>query len=289
MMTLTLTISSDVDAVSQGGRKVGGWRDEQGDAFAEAFAAQGFYSIDWRRVARFGFSRESREIRAWPVLGVSAEVVSDVFSRLRPIILQALGWQALHASAAANATGAVAFCGKSHCGKSTLAFAMRGAGWRQLSDDALVLDIGAAGAKVCPLPFTTGLRPPSLSHFSNAHGSVSRLDAQTPEEAVPLKALFLLRQHPRLDLPRISPIARAQAFTAVLPHAHCFDEDDPNHMRRLVRDYFNLVDRVPIFALEYRPDFDRLPALIQAVEETMSSLETDAACSREARSLPVEA
>lgn len=289
MTALTLTISSNAAAASRVGHKVGEWLDDQGEAFAEAFASPDFYLIDWRRVAWFGFSRESKEVRAWPAPGVSAEAVFTVFSRLQPIILQAMGWQTLHAGAAANATGAVAFCGKSHSGKSTLAFAMSDAGWWQVSDDALVLDIGAAGANVCPLPFTSGLRPPSLSHFSNAHGSVSRLDARTPEEAVPLKALFLLRQDPRLDLPRISPIKRAQAFSAVLPHAHCFDEGDPDHMRRMVRDYFNLVDRVPTFALEYRPDFERLPALIDAVEETMSSLETDGAFSRDSQSLPIDA
>ena len=97
------------------------------------------------------------------------EEISDTFDRLlQPVILQALGKQALHAAASVGPTGTIAFCGNAGSGKSTLGFAMRQAGYRQLADDALVLQLEQDRVSVCPLPFAPRLRPASRLHFGYA-------------------------------------------------------------------------------------------------------------------------
>jgi hypothetical protein len=81
----------------------------------------------------------------------------------------------------------------------------------------------------------------------------------------------------------VSLIPKARAFSELLPHAHCFDAEDQAHKRQLVNDYLELVARVPVFLLEYRPDFRQLPRLIRAVMEAASGIDTDAVFSSELR------
>src|SRR5436305_1363403 len=102
-------------------RKVNEWSDDSGEVVAQAFCSADHCRIDWPGVGVFAFVGDSNEVRVWPALGAPHETVTETFSRvLRPIILQALGLQALHAGAAISPVGAVAFCGRKGCGKSTL-------------------------------------------------------------------------------------------------------------------------------------------------------------------------
>ncbi len=68
---------------------------------------------------------------------------------------------------------------------------------------------------------------------------------------------------------------QARAFSEVLAHAHCFDAEDSMQTRRLVNDYLGIVARVPVFALEYKPDLQKLPQLIRAVMEATSNLDVN--------------
>jgi hypothetical protein len=67
----------------------------------------------------------------------------------------------------------------------------------------------------------------------------------------------------------------------LVPHAHFFDTEDPTHVRQLLEDYLELVARVPVFTLEYEPNFQRLPQLTRAVVEAATSIDTDAVGSSE--------
>jgi hypothetical protein len=261
------------------GRKVNEWRDGNGEVFARAYTSKLFRWIDWPGLGVFAFSAGSREVQVWPELGIQHQAVVDTFSRtLEPVILQTLGWQALHAGAAVGPTGVFAFCGRKGSGKSTLAFAMHQAGWRQFADDALVLRFSQDRVMSCPLPFTPRLRAVSQAHFAYALNlSPSSPDAAAPADAVevPLTAVFLLQPNPDLSGQRISLMPQVRAFSELLAHAHCFDAEDPAQTRRLVEDYLELVARVPVFALEYRPDLQQLPHLTRTVVEAAASLDAD--------------
>jgi hypothetical protein len=274
---LTLVIAGSEAPAPGAARKVNEWSDNKGEVCARAYTSKGLHWIDWPGLGVFAFSPGSHEVRVWLEPSSQHEAIVDTFSRtLEPVILQTLGWQAIHAGAAVGPAGVVAFCGKKGSGKSTLAFAMHQAGWRQFADDALVLRFDQDRVMSCPLPFTPRLTPASCAHF--AHALSPSLSSPDPADA-PLTAVFLLHQNPDLTSLRISLMPQARAFSELLAHAHCFDAEDATETRRLVDDYLGLVARVPVFALEYRPDLQQLPHLTRAVMEATTGLNANGAFS----------
>jgi hypothetical protein len=248
-------------------RKINEWLGDSGDVIARAFFSQDGYRIDWLGLGTFTFTTTSREVRVFRANCADHDAILEVFTRnLQPIILQALGWQTLHASAVVGPAGVLAFCARKGSGKSTLAFAMQQVGWQQIADDALVLRFDRDQVIACPLPFAPRLRPASRDHFAQ-----SRLVLQSAVEAKPrelsIVSIFLLVQDPGPALPCISQLLQARAFSALLAHAHCIDEQDSAHARRLTIDYLQLAASVPVFMLRYRPDLQQLPQLIGSVVE----------------------
>jgi hypothetical protein len=267
---LTLTFISDEAPPPSNGREVSKWLDDRGEMCGRAFSFENFHRLEWRGLGVFAFSTGSLEVQVWPEATAPPDLIIQVFSRmLQPVILQALGWQALHASATAGPDGVFAFCGISGCGKSTLAFAMQQAGWCQFADDAVVLRFGGNCVLACPLPFTPRLRPRSRTHFAQRRSNLA-LCAERQLSALPLTAVFLLRQDDELTSPRIALIPRARAFSELLVHAHCFDVADPKHTRQLVNDYLRLSAAVPVFTLEFCPAFEYLPQLIRTLVDVAS-------------------
>ena len=241
------------------------WLDDRGGICARAFSREDLHQIDCPGVGVFAFSARSREVRVWPEPDIERETVVDAFSRvLQPVILQALGWVALHASAVVGPAGVLAFCGRSGSGKSTLAFALHQEGWRQLADDGLVLRLDRDHVMACPLPFRPRLRPGSRTYFARARNNLTAAsDRQLTE--VPLAAVFLLRQDAALTTPCISLVPKVRAFSQLLPHAHCFDTKDPKHTRRFIHDHLSLSARVPVYTLDYCPEFRNLLQLMRAL------------------------
>jgi hypothetical protein len=274
MLTLA-AVGNDV-LLPTTGRKVLEWFDDDGEVSLRAFAGADLCWIDCPGFGVFAFSGGSREVRVWPEAGIQYEAIVDTFEMLWPVILQALGWQALHASAAVGPTGVLAFCGNPGSGKSTLAFAMHRAGWQQFADDALVLCLDGRHQKACPLPFRPRLRRASRAYFIQTHGSLPLFPRSQPAD-VALAAVFILRQDAGLSSPRVSRTPQAKAFSDVLAHAHCFDTENRTHTRQLVDDYLGLVGSVPVFNLEYPPDLQQLPRLTGAVIEAAVSIDSAAA------------
>jgi hypothetical protein len=262
---LSLAIGAGVAPAA--GRQTEEWRDECGKVFARAFSADDHYRIDWPGLGAFAFRPGSRDVLVWPEPDAPHEEISDTFDRLlQPVILQALGKQALHAAASVGPSGTIALCGSRRSGKSTLGFAMGQAGYRQLADDALVLQLEPDRVSVCPLPFAPRLRPASRLHFGYADQNPAPHVDVRPADLV-LSAIFLLRQDEQAERPRVVLLPQAQAFPAVLTHAHCYDVQDAAHTRRLVESYLAIVSLVPVFALQYRPDLQRLPQLIEIIQD----------------------
>ena len=147
---------------------------------------------------------------------------------------------------------------------------MAQAGYRQLADDALVLELEQGRVSICPLPFAPRLREASRLHFGYADQNPARHVDVWPADLV-VSAIFLLRQDKQIERPRLALLPRAQAFPALLAHAYCYDAQDRSHIRRLVDDYLAMVSRVPVFALQYRPDLQRLPQLIEIIQDAAGS------------------
>jgi hypothetical protein len=81
-----------------------------------------------------------------------------------------------------------------------------------------------------------------------------------------LSAVFVLAQRAdAIPAPILTPIPRRSAFAALLTHAHCFDEADRTAVARMAQAYLTVADRVPVFALSYRPDFASMSTLVTSV------------------------
>src|SRR5262245_48401322 len=126
-----------------GGRQASVWYAPGGGVAARSFVDDDRRWLAWRDVALFLHRASADDVRAWPLPGVDAAAVRTEFAaEVEPIFLQAAGAEALHAGAALGPAGLIVFCGLSHAGKSTLAYAVAGGEVAQFADDQVVIDIG---------------------------------------------------------------------------------------------------------------------------------------------------
>jgi hypothetical protein len=208
-------------------------------------------------------------VRVWPEPGIPRALVDDVFGRaLQPVILQALGCQALHASAVASGPRVVALCGRSGSGKSTLAYALgQHPGFHQHADDAVAFDVTGREVVALAAPFRPRLRPASRAYLVTRDAADTRVSSRGR-----LDAIVLLEQAAAWrGNARLTRLAQPAAFTAVLAHAHCFDLSSPSEVARLSRDYLQLVAAVPVYELTYRPDLRHLGVLADIVVGCLES------------------
>jgi hypothetical protein len=240
------------------------WRDLDGSVCGRSLIAGHDRWLDWYDVGLLAFNDRSPVVKVWPVRGMTLESARAEFDRmLRPIVLQALGWQALHAGAALTSEGALLFCGRSGAGKSTTAYALGQMGWTQLADDQVVWQLHDGRPKVQALPFKPRLRP--LSHARFADKTSPRSPWPTSQGLIPMAAIYLLEQRTEGAPMSIARVAPARAFSALLPHAHCFDLSDVDATRVFTDDYLTLASEVPVFSVRYAPDLDRLPELLHTI------------------------
>jgi hypothetical protein len=260
---LTLQLASKRPDISRA-REGCVWRDLDGSVCGRSLIAGHDRWLDWYDVGLLAFNDRSPVVRVWPVRGMTLESARAEFDRmLRPIVLQALGWQALHAGAALTSEGALLFCGRSGAGKSTTAYALGQMGWTQLADDQVVWQLHDGRPKVQALPFKPRLRP--LSHARLGDKTSPRSPWPTSQGLIPMAAIYLLEQRTDGAPVSISRVAPAQAFSALLPHAHCFDLSDVDATRVFTDDYLTLASEVPVFKVRYAPDLDRLPELLHTI------------------------
>jgi hypothetical protein len=232
---------------------------------ARALVLQNQPLIEWFGLGVFAFDVHHPVVRVWPRPGTAPETLHDVFHRqLQPLILQASGWQALHAAAVVASGTALLICGRAESGKSTLAYALALRGLPQLADDQVVWRAAERMFQARWLPFTPRLRAPSAQYFGNARPAVAPGSA----ENVLLGRIVLLRPDPGwTSHPQLEPITPRRAFSRLLGYAHCFNPGDRAEASRLVRDYSELVSRLPVFNLSFRPGLDGLDLVLDVLEQ----------------------
>jgi hypothetical protein len=121
------------------------------------------------------------------------------------------------------------------------------------------------------LPFRLRLRPTSaefLEHSDEFEGWPSA--DSTGQVSAPLAALCVLA---RTDEParevEIRLLSRAEAFTALIPHAYCFSLSNLAKKRRMMQHYLELAARTPTFAISIASGMHRLPQVIDTIEKTL--------------------
>ena len=239
------------------------WRDDSGAVVALGHTVDGEHWVHVPGRGAFSFPPQAGGVTAVPEPGTDGALVEDTFRRMiMPLALQAQGHEVLHASAVRTSAGVLALCAVAGTGKSTLARALSNRGHRLWADDAVCLELNRDTVHVRPLPFTLRLRPESAAFFGGAprQGAV-----RVPRETVPLARLFVLE---RADSggPEIERLPAAVAFRAVLTHGYCFSTQDRVRNAAMVRNYLELVDRVPVYRVTFSGGFDGLDETIEAIE-----------------------
>ena len=231
----------------------------------------------WPRLAAYRFNfPDAQSITAYPEPGARLSSVWDVYRRsVLPMAMQAAGWEVLHASGIVAAGGVVAFCARSKTGKSTMAYGLSRRGFPQWADDGVVVGVHG-GIVALPLPFEVRLREGSERLLRGTLPEHSRFEfngpgAQVHASPLPIRAICVLDRSSDLDAPvRIAPIAPAEAFTALLTHAHEFDWSDADRRAAMVETYLRVVADVPMFAVSFVPSADRIDALFDAIVDALN-------------------
>jgi len=255
------------------GPRVHVWRTEAGSAIAYGWQQNAWYFMHWPGLCTYRFASDDPHITAFPEAGASRALVYDVYRRsVLPMALQALGSEALHASAIQADGRVIAFAAVSHTGKSTVAYGLSRRGYEQWADDGVVLEVGGGRALAVPLPFDVRLRPESSGMFgldgSRFH-QFSSMDAKGGSERNPttLGAICVLSRSTEssgspVTIERLEP---AQAFSPVLSHAHEFDPSNLDRRRRMLQTYLELLDVVPVYDVRFRPGVEHFPRVLDAL------------------------
>ena len=188
-----------------------------------------------------------------------------------PAVYQVWGRQVLHASAVAHRdTGRVlAFTGPSGAGKSTIAYGLgQRARWAHVADDTLAFSMDGGRILLHPLKNDARLRPATAAYHGRSDAPLQPIT--WPDHPIVLSRLFVIAGDD--DLPAdavIEPLTAGASYTLLLQQAHAFTLQVPLFNQKLMREYLALTAAVPVFRLTYRRSFDRMDAILDAVEKNV--------------------
>jgi hypothetical protein len=246
------------------------WRDGEGAVYAYAEDLGDKYCMHLPGLASFRFSSRGDEIAAAVNNTTSEAQVIDAYRRrVLPMALQVSGREVLHASAVRSSAGVTAFCADSAIGKSTTAFGLKQRGYSLWADDLVAFEANEHEPMAISLPFNLRLRPSAAALFEQQIDPADHeVNIAPGKQTAPLASICILRR----EGADVSPVAvrqlsSAQAFAAVLAHSWSFALQDPERKKRMINHYLELVSRVPIFEISFKPGLDRLPSLLDAIEQ----------------------
>ena len=268
-LTMRPPLSSAEGLDRRGVRLVRTWRDSDDRVCAEGYVGLQTWWMRWPGVATFRCDRVG-QVEAFAAAGIDPDRVLDLYQRtLQPLALQALGWEALHASAVHLGDGVMAFCGERGTGKSTIAYALAARGYRQAADDTLVFEPAAGTVEALVLPFLPRLRPESAALLC-PKGQNERAIGSPASTTAPLSAIVVLTRSEE-SAPVMSRLDGGAAFAAILAHAHCFDPDDPATRRRVLEHYLETAAAVPVYSLRFAPGLGGLPRILDSIEAAVAA------------------
>jgi hypothetical protein len=252
------------------------WRNKRGGVVATGFTENGVHWMHWPYLAAYRFAAGDRTITAFPEPHAPLDVLEDTYRRsVVPMALQALGYEALHASASLFTRGVVGWFAASETGKSTIAYGLGERGFPQWGDDSVLIDPDARPLLARRLPFDIRLRPRSGAFFDSqtSTGAASPASGLLPESA-PLAALCLLT---RADLPpalpvSVRPLDPVRTFSSLIAHAHCFNPHDDERRTIMLQRYLDVTALVPVYEIVFRASLDLLPRVLDGIIEALMPL-----------------
>jgi len=233
--------------------------------------------LDVPDVATFHLPAADASLTAIAADSAASDALLDAYyGTALPFIVQAArGLEVLHGSAVqvASRRCVAAFCGSSGAGKSTIGEGLAARGYGHWADDAVAFHVdGPQRVTAVGLPFTVKRRSGSSMH---ARASSDGLEVVEDFEwkRARLAAVFLLEPHDRIGpgeqaiaVERLGP---GEALQALLSNAFRFRPQARERRRETMRSYLELVASVPVLAVRFARDLDRLPDLLDRLERSM--------------------
>ncbi len=260
-------------------------RDLDGTVCAYTHTVNGIHWMHLPELASFRFGGGEDDVVAIASHPIRKERILDAYYRsVLPRVLHTRGQEALHASAVLTRDGVVALCATSGTGKSTTAFGLSQRGWPLWADDAVAFEALDSSIRALPVPFGLRLLPDATAFFDQdltpASGDPNQNSAdRIKREPVPLAALLLLnRVRGGNDWPtvQVRRLSAGKAFTEVLVHAYCFNVEDAEQKQSMVRNYLDLIARVPVFEIHFQPGLKKFPAVLDAMSQLIRQVSGEA-------------
>jgi hypothetical protein len=250
------------------------WRNKRGGIVATGFTEGGVHWMHWPYLAAYRFAPGDPEITAYPAANAPLDVLEDTYRRsVVPMALQALGYEALHASASLMPSGVVGFFAASETGKSTVAYGLSQRGFRQWGDDALLFETAVRPFMSRRLPFDIRLRPRSSAFFDVNAARDDEAGGPLPESA-PVAALCLLTRadHSSASPVHVRRLGPADAFSWMIAHAHCFNPHNEPRRETMLKHYLDVTALVPVFEISFLASLDVLPTVLDGIVEALSDV-----------------
>jgi len=249
------------------------WRGHDHTIVATGHTEAGMHWMHWPNLGAFSFAPGAKFVTAFSLPGAPVELIEEIYERgVLPMALQALGFEALHASALPLHRGAVGLFATSETGKSTFAYELAKRGHTHWADDSVLFDTGARDPTSLRLPFR--VRVHGASGQSPGIGSQSAMQRASFPHSAPIYALCLLERQTGEETPliRIEELNKGDAFASLLMHAHCFNPHDCERRERMIRYYLDLTARVPVLRMRFRPSLTELPPVLDCFEAALERM-----------------
>jgi hypothetical protein len=238
------------------------------------------YRLGMPGLATFAIDGRARTItcRARPDLP-PATLEHLVIDQVLPRVLTHRGRLVLHAGCVVAGDGAIAFLGDSGSGKSTLCGAFGRAGDAILGDDGIVVRPTPGrgfealatypGLRLLPGPLASLFDEPRPTLPVSHDNPKRRVDRDAAGVALTegparLRAIYLLDTAARVE---IAPLVGRDAFVTLVRSCFPMHLDDAERSGELFGRIGALIDAVPVRRLSYPRDYDRLPAVREALLE----------------------
>ena len=248
-----------------------------GDVALSVASLDDRYVLEFDDGRTFTFDPSARTVTC--PLPIDAAGRHQLLDQVLPRVLEHFGQLMIHASAVRTLHGAVMFVADSGAGKSTLAASFQSAGVELLSDDCMQLVFEPGPAVGC-LPTYRSLRLWSDSADAImasepsepiAPGSDKRrlpLSRAAPADPADITAICVLATADHhSDQITFSPVTPARALTLLVGQCFRLDPTDVASTKRTFERCADVVERVPVLELAYPRDYERLPAVRDAILE----------------------
>jgi len=234
-------------------------------------------------VASYRISSDTKTISYEPADDtITSETLNHLwYDQLLPRLIAHDGDLVLHGGGVVLGGQAVAIMAPTGHGKSTLTAFLHGAGHALLGDDALIVDAPDGTHQIRAVYPSLRLLPDSIDRLFGAdvetqimaqYSTKRKVAVEGLETAAPL-AMMLVLAPPQPDI-ALHRLSVAEACMAIIANSFALNPTDKAWTVANMRRASALAASVPVFALSYPRDYDRLPDVHAAIAAQLALLDS---------------